>query len=89
MIPPTLYKPFMPLAPMTCAQLHHLLPFIHSFAPERHDQGGGNLLYCFVDGLILSVYSRSGRVYFQGPGAAGLTAQEVARRIEAINEGRV
>lgn len=89
MIPPTLYKPFMPLAPMTCAQLQHLLPFIHSFAPERHERGGEHVLYCFVDGLILSIYQRSGRIYFQGPGAAGLTAQAVALRIEEINAGSV
>lgn len=84
MIPPGFYKPFMPLPAMVCADLDQLQTYLHRQAPEMHEKTNGQRLYLFVCGLMLLVHP-TGRVFFQGPGAAGLRAQEVARQIEEIN----
>lgn len=79
------HSPFTPLKPMSCQYLAELLPFLQRLAPEVHDRPNGQTMYCFPDGLILNVYATTGRVVFQGAGAAGLTAQAVAERINLIN----
>lgn len=82
---PRVPNPFMPLPPMTCRQLSELLVFVERWAPEVQVRPNGQHLYCFADGLILSLCGSTGRVVFQGAGAAGLTAQAIAERIVWLN----
>ncbi len=70
---------------MVCTVLPALKGYLSSIPHLLESRPNGQLKYTFGDGLILNVYETTGSVVFQGGGASGALAHQIATIITQLN----
>lgn len=70
---------------MVCNVLPALKGYLASIQHNLESRPNGQLKYTFPDGLILNVYETTGSVVFQGAGAGGSLAHQIAAVINQLN----
>ncbi|WP_206054233.1 hypothetical protein [Klebsiella sp. K-Nf6] len=74
-----------PPTSMKCCNIAALKAYLAGFPHKLDYKPNGQSMYGFDDGLTLNVYD-TGSVVFQGAGAAGLLAVQIANLINLINK---